>query len=119
VSETTDFEKNAALYDKAVSMLPDIERKGKTTPYTSVNGHMFSFLSKEGVMGLRLSDADREQFTREHNTTLITQHGVVMKEYVEVPHTLLEDTEECAGYIRRSYAYVSGLKPKPTKSSKR
>lgn len=29
------------LYDALVATHPDIERKGKSSPYTSVNGNMF------------------------------------------------------------------------------
>ncbi len=32
-----------ALYEKLVSTIPGIELKGATMPYTSFNGHMFSF----------------------------------------------------------------------------
>lgn len=32
-----------AAFDQLVERFADIERKGKTSPYTSVNGHMFSF----------------------------------------------------------------------------
>jgi hypothetical protein len=111
----TDFEKSVALYNKAVSMLSNIEVKGKTTPYTSVNGHMFSFISKEGVMGLRLSEEDRELFIKKHKTGLMTQHGVILKEYAEVPFAVLKNSKLCAGYLQQSFDYVSSLKPKPTK----
>lgn len=43
-----DYTNRLELYQKAVSALPDTGLKGKTMRYTSVNGHMFSFLSKEG-----------------------------------------------------------------------
>ena len=32
-----------SLYEKLVATNPRLERKGSTTPYTSRNGHMFSF----------------------------------------------------------------------------
>jgi hypothetical protein len=70
------------LYDKLIASDPNIERKGKTTPYTSVNGHMFTFLTKEGTMGLRLSKEDQEKFMKRYNSKPMVQHGVVMKEYV-------------------------------------
>lgn len=35
-----------ALYERLVATDPRVERKGVTMPYTSVNGHMFSFLTK-------------------------------------------------------------------------
>jgi len=34
------------LYEKLVATNPDVERKGATMPYKSLNGHMFSFLTK-------------------------------------------------------------------------
>lgn len=103
------------LYNKVVENNPKIERKGKTTPYTSLNGHMFSFLSKEGVMGLRLSKTDREDFIENFNSSLMEQHGRIMKEYVEIPSSLLQNTALLSEYLQKSLDYVSGLKPKPTK----
>jgi len=49
------------LYNKLLATHPDIDRKGANNPYTSVNGHMFSGLSKNGL-GLRLGTEDREKF---------------------------------------------------------
>jgi len=105
-------------YDLLVSNNPEIERKGKTTPYTSLNGHMFSFLSKEGVMGLRLSNDDSEAFIKDFDSKLMEQHGRTMKEYVEVPHELLQNTKQLSEYLQKSLNYVSKLKPKPTKKKK-
>jgi len=42
------------LYEKLVSTIPSIEIKGATMPYTSFNGHMFSFLDNDENLGLRL-----------------------------------------------------------------
>ena len=103
------------LYNKLITRHPKIERKGKTTPYTSINGHMFSFLSKEGIMGLRLSEEDREGFIKEFNGKIMEQHGRTMKEYVEIPENLLENTEQISIYLEKSLEYTSSLKPKPSK----
>ncbi len=103
------------LYNNVIRNHPEIERKGKTTPYTSLNGHMFSFLSKEGSMGLRLSQKDREDFIQNFNSHLMEQHGRIMKEYVEIPSDVLQNTEQLSEYLQKSLRYVSGLKPKPTK----
>ena len=37
-----------ALYDRLIATDPNLERKGATVPYTSVNGKMFTYLSKTG-----------------------------------------------------------------------
>jgi hypothetical protein len=38
------------LYEKLVVLFPEVERKGATVPYTSVNGNMFSYLHASGSM---------------------------------------------------------------------
>jgi hypothetical protein len=103
------------LYNQLIESNPEIQRKGKTTPYTSLNGHMFSFLSKDGTMGLRLSEADRKEFLQEFNTRIMEQYGRMMKEYVVVPDDLLVDTKTLSNYLLKSLSYISTLKPKPTK----
>jgi TfoX/Sxy family transcriptional regulator of competence genes len=103
-----------ALYEKLVATNPSVERKGATVPYTSLNGHMFSFLTKAGRVALRLPAEEREAFLKKYKTTLCEQYGVVMKEYVEVPDSLLKKTQELRKFFEVSYAYVSSLKPKPT-----
>lgn len=100
-------------YERIVSSIPGVDRKGKTTPYTSLNGHMFSFLTKEGSLGLRLESAHREEFLSSHNCDLMEQHGRVMKEFVAVPDTIDED--ELLAWFRKSYDHTASLKPKPTK----
>lgn len=107
-----------ALYEKLVATNPSVERKGVTTPYTSVNGHMFSFLTGTGVLALRLPSEERELFMAKHKTAPVERYGAVMKEYVEVPDALLRKTQELKRYFDLSYAYVGSLKPKPTKRKK-
>ncbi len=36
------WEEKLNIYDELVARCPRFERKGKTMPYTSANGHMFS-----------------------------------------------------------------------------
>lgn len=120
MSENTEdrYAANLALYERLVATNPDADRKGKTMPYTSLNGHMFSFLSKEGHLALRLPAEEREAFLEKYGTHLCEQHGTVMKEYAEVPDSLLGKTDELKPYYDVSYAYVGSLKPKPTKRKK-
>ncbi len=106
-------------YGKLVATRPEAERKGATMPYTSVNGHMFSFLTPTGRLALRLPEGEREAFLTKYKTTLCEQHGTVMKEYVEVPDALLPKTQALGKFFASSYAYVASLKPKPTKGKKK
>jgi len=102
------------LYEKLVATKPEVKRKGAANPYTSVNGNMFSQLLPSGRLSLRLPESERSAFIEKYNTKLVEQYGVVMKEYVEVPDDLLVKTDEITKYFDISYAYASGLKPKPT-----
>ena len=78
------------LYEKLVATNPLIERKGATVPYTSLNGHMFSYLSKEGKLALRLPPPEREAFLKKYKAKLCEAYGVVQPELnVEVPDSLL------------------------------
>ena len=52
------------MYEALIATHSDIERKGKSSPYTSINGNMFTILSADGVLGIRLGAADREAFMR-------------------------------------------------------
>jgi len=105
---------SVALYDALLATKPEIERKGAAMPYTSVNGNMFSLLTPDGTLALRLPAADREAFLKRHETALCEQYGVVMKEYVRVPASLLQNTRALAKYLDVSYRYACSLKPKPT-----
>lgn len=107
-----DISEQIKLYDELIQLFPEIERKGKTLPYTSVNGNMFSFLSKEGEVSIRLAEKDRELFIKKYKSQLSVQHGVVMKEYVLVPEKLLKDKKEIKKYFKLSFEYVSSLKKK-------
>ena len=107
-----------ALYEKLVATNPAVQRKGATMPYTSVNGNMFSMLTKSGKLALRLPADARETFLKKYNARLCEQYGIVMKEYVEVPDYLLKKTSELKKFFDASYAYASSLRPKPTTRKK-
>ena len=76
---------------------------------------MFTYLSKAGLLGIRLPKEEREAFLAKCQTTLFESYGAIMKEYVTVPDDLLSDTEALQPYLDMSFAYVQTLKPKPTK----
>ncbi len=109
-----------ALYEALVATNRSVERKGDTMPYTALNGHMFSLLTKAGKVALRLPSAARDAFLKKHKDALCVQHGIVMKEYVELPDALLAKTRDAKKFFDLSCAYVSSLKPSPaTKKKKR
>lgn len=104
------------LYKRLIDTHPEVEVKGgKKLPNTSVNGNMYSFVSKAGKIALRLGKADREEFIEKYDSKLAENYGVVMKEYVEVPDDLVHNLDELAPYLALSYDYALTLKPKKKK----
>ena len=106
------------LYDRIIRERPHFERKGVGLPYTSVHGHMFTFLSAEGTLGVRLPSPQREEFLKKYGTSLFIAHGAVLKEYVEVPEELFRNMGELLKYLDLSYEYVGSLKPKQPRKSR-
>ena len=42
------------LYDKLISTIPELERKGANNPYTAINGNMFTLLHQSSKLAIRL-----------------------------------------------------------------
>lgn len=109
----THYEKQRDIYDQLVALCPRFERKGKTMPYTSANGYMFSLLNKDAELGIRLPKAEGEKFREEHQSPgPYKSHGAVMKDYVRIPNEMLKDLDLLATYLNKSYDYVMTLPPK-------
>ena len=89
--------------------------KGAKNPYTSHHGHMFSFLTPDGSMALRLSDELGEQFQAEYESGPVIQHGSVMRGYVSVPAELLANAAELAPWFDKARDWIGSLPAKPTK----
>ena len=115
--QQADREAIVRLYDELVQTKPEIERKGAKFPYTSLNGNMFSIVSVNNTLLLRLPAGEREAFLKRFDTTLGESYGAVMKEYVTVPPSLLSDTVALKPYLELSYEYAKKLKPKATKKA--
>ena len=89
--------------------------KGAKNPHTSRNGHMFSFLTPEGIMALRLSEELGGQFQGEYESGPVMQYNSVMRGYVSIPTELLAQPDELAPWFDRAWDWIGSLPPKPTK----
>jgi TfoX/Sxy family transcriptional regulator of competence genes len=107
------------LFDKLIATNPAIERKGDTNPYTSYNGNMFTILLKKERLGIRLGEKELAAFLKKYKAKLLEAYGAVMKEYAEVPDSLLKKTSELKPWLDASYQYVQTLKAKPTKKARK
>lgn len=108
----SDWKDRLATYDELISKCPQFERKGKTMPYTSANGHMFSLLNKAGEIGFRYQKDVQEKYMKEFNTTVYHSYGSVMKGYILIPDEMLKNLDNLAKYLIESYHYVMSLDPK-------
>jgi hypothetical protein len=106
------WDEKLKVYDALVSKYSRFERKGKTVPYTSANGHMFSLLNKEGEIGIRFSKEVQKKYIEEFGSTLFKSHNAIMHGYVLIPESMLEDLDNVAKYLDESYDYVMSLEPK-------
>ena len=91
------------------------EVKGAKNPYTSRNGHMFSFLDAAGGMALRLSEELTEEFRSSYESGDVIQYGATMRGYSSVPPELLADSATLIAWFDRSWDWIGTLPPKPTK----
>jgi len=106
------WETKLALYDEAVMKCPRFDRKGKTMPYTSANGHMFSLVNKAGELGVRFSKDVQQKYIEELPTTTFESYGATMRGYILVPEHICSDIDQLAKYLNEGYDYVMSLEPK-------
>jgi len=114
-----DFPEKIELYDRLIETLPDQKRKGKTSAYTSLNVHMFSFLDGTGDLSLRFSEDQKKALMEEYGAKESIQYNSVMRGYIVVPEEVLSDFDKLSELFKSSYEYIKSLKPKPTKRKKK
>lgn len=100
------------IYDNLIDKCERFDRKGKTMPYTSANGYMFSLFNKAGEIGIRFSKEVQEKYLKQFDTTLYKSYNATMKGYVLIPEKMWEDLDKLAEYLNESYDYVMSLPPK-------
>ena len=106
------WENRLKLYEDLVSRCPRFEKKGKTVPYTSANGYMFSILNKDGEIGIRFSKEVQKKYIEEWGSDFFRSHGATIQGYVLVPESMLENLDGLAEFLDESYDYVMTLEPK-------
>jgi hypothetical protein len=100
------------FYDALVEQCDGFDRKGKSVPYTSANGHMFSFINKSGGLGFRFSERRKKELIEKWNASEFISHNSVMKGYVLIPTGMYEKPEELKQYLMESFTYVMTLPSK-------
>ena len=107
-----NWEEKLKIYDELIDKCHRFERQGKTVPFTSANGYMFSILNKAGELGIRFGKYAQKKHMEKLNTTVFKSHGATMRGYILIPDAMLEDLDTLANYLNESYDHVMSLEPK-------
>jgi hypothetical protein len=110
------------LYERLLASVEGVGSKSNFgSAYTAVNGHMYSMISKHGVVGIRLPEPDRSAFLAAYSAEVFRGDPAwpVSREFVAVPDDLLQQTEVVKPYLEASLRHILTLKPKPATRRKR
>jgi len=99
------------LFDAAISVADQIERKGKTNPYTSANGHMFSQINKDDQLGIRLPKTRQDALLKEYGAGSFKSYGATMRDYVCLTDEMLSDHTLITSLLDEGFAFVSAMPP--------
>ena len=105
-------EEKLKIFDELVSRCPRFERKGKTMPYTSANGYMFSLFNKANEIGIRFSKEVQKKYIEEYDTTIYKSYNSIMHGYILITEEMMKDVNNVAKLLDESYDYVMCLEPK-------
>lgn len=100
-----------ATYDRLVAACPRIERKGKTMPYTSANGHMFSLVNKDNQIGIRLPKPRQAELLEQHGAGPYLSHGATMRDYVCLTDAMLGDEALATRLLNEGLDFVMSMPP--------
>jgi TfoX/Sxy family transcriptional regulator of competence genes len=115
------YAQKLALYQKLLATRR-VRRKGDKMPHTSLKGNIYSLLTKEGTLILRLDPDSRAALFEKYECEPIEQLSAAMTEYVAIPDALLTNPRELKEYFDLSYTYAKSLKanrPKEKKTKKK
>ena len=86
--------------DRRSRPVSGVDRKGASIPYTSLNGHMTSSFLRRRARSCCACRRPTGRASSRYATTLHTAHGIVQKEFVDVPDALFLDTGTVARMVR-------------------
>lgn len=115
--ENKNIDQALKIYEELIENQPEIKRKGKRLPYTSMNGNMFSVISKEGKIGLRLSQERVEECIDLYGFTKYIKNDKVLEDFVQISEEFL-DNELLVELFNECCEHAKSLQAKP-KTKKR
>ena len=107
-----------AAFDAAFPGPPASKRKMFGYPVGFVNGNMFVGLHQESWF-LRLGEADKKKLLAMPGAgPFEPMPGHAMKDYVNLPPSVIADPKALAGWIKKALAHTGSLPAKAGKSKK-
>lgn len=106
-----NYEEGLKRYDSLL-LNAGFNRKGKTMPYTSHNGHMFTLYNKAGEMGIRFSKEKQKEYFLKYDTSYFISYGAKMQGYILLTENMFKDEQLIVRLILESYSYIETLEPK-------
>lgn len=106
------YDEKLKIYDALVARCPRFQRKGKTMPYTSANGCMFSLFNKAGEIRIRFSKERQKEYLEKLDTSLFKSYGAVMQGYILITKPMQQEIDVVVDLLNESYDYVMSLEPK-------
>ncbi len=83
-------------------------------PCGFVRGNMFAGVFEDRIM-VRLSEAERAEVVAQGGAPFRPRPGMVMKEYVELPRSVLDDAAALRGWVAKAFRYGQKLPAKAAK----
>jgi TfoX/Sxy family transcriptional regulator of competence genes len=106
-------------FTRATDGLPNVEHRSMFGyPSVFLNGNMLASIFQDRIM-VRLSESDRaDAVKRAGAKPFEPTPGRGMKEYVELPASVIADSPGLRRWLERGITYVAGLPRKPAKATK-
>lgn len=105
-----DYDTMLDLYDRCCAAA-GIPRKGKGSPYTSSNGHMFSSLNKAAELGIRLPKPRQAELGEQYGAGPFLSYGATMRDYICLTEDMLADETLVASLLKEGLAFVEAMPP--------
>lgn len=100
-----------ALYEAAIAVSEKAERKGKTNPYTSTNGHMFSQINKDNEIGVRLPKPRQKELQEQYGAGSFKSYGATMRDYVCLTDEMLSAPGLLTRLLDEGFDFVAAMPP--------
>lgn len=105
------YQEKLKVYDE-ILLEAGFKRQGKTMPFTSARGHMFTLFNKAAEMGIRFDKKTQKEYFDKYNTEQYISYNSKMQGYILITDEMLKDRDLVIRLVKESYEYICTLDPK-------